>query len=158
VEAGGNCPHLFFGITWAWCSIVTFDMRYSKLLPSPTHALWCGNTYASATANLAIQLYSAIAVLATCPGRRVTEKSPLFHTIRTLLEQNFRNRVEPMTINGTGRLQKPAHSSRSSFTSCAAFLSQHSWLALKGMHMPHFLAVIDVSLLKVGICHTFNKK
>jgi hypothetical protein len=28
------------------------------------------------------QLYSAIAVLAACPGRKVTEKSQLFHTNR----------------------------------------------------------------------------
>jgi hypothetical protein len=27
-----------------------------------------------------VQLSNAIAVLATCPGRRVTEKSQLFHT------------------------------------------------------------------------------
>jgi hypothetical protein len=55
-----------------------------------------------------------------------------------LLEQNFRNRVEPMTIIVKSRLQNPAQIYRFCFTSYAAFLNRHSCLAYKDEHMPHF--------------------
>jgi hypothetical protein len=43
-----------------------------------------------------------------------------------------------------------------SLTSHVALYNRHVYLAFEGWHMPHFSIVIDISLLKDGICHTFK--